>query len=194
MTRLRRTSVLFFLFLFVALPCFVQAQPQTQEAAALRLGFFTVQTLSDTKVHVDSGIVVDKLKVVRNLLRDGAVLNFTCKLTIERLRSVLSNDVLAEHSETFQIRHDPLTRDFCVLRQGLPSQCSKKLDTIIETACGDMPFTITLLEPLVSGEKYRVRLDVTLQHAEVPPWLEKALFFWSWDVAPPTSFIQDFVY
>ena len=57
-----------------------------------------------------------------------------------------------------------------------------------------MTFNAPLQTPLASGETYKVRLDVTLQHAEVPPWLEKALFFWSWDIAPAASFTQEFTY
>ena len=58
----------------------------------------------------------------------------------------------------------------------------------------ELRFVLPLPEPLVAGENYRVHFDLTLQHAEVPPWLSQALFFWSWDVVPPVSVTQDFLF
>ena len=36
-----------------------------------------------------------------------------------------------------------------------------------------------------SGEEFVIACEVSLQHTEVPPWLEKSSIFWSSDVVPP---------
>lgn len=179
------------------LPCHVMAEPlfsTSGQSNTLALRSFTVETKPDQHILVECGICVSDSHTIKVLLRDGAIINLTCRLIIERLRKVLVNETLADRSEVHQLRYDPLTRDFIMLRPNAPARRDKKLDTLLAATWECLAFNIPLENPLLSGETYRVRLDVTLQHAEVPPWLEKALFFWSWDVAPATSFTQEFTY
>ncbi|MEG2140508.1 MAG: DUF4390 domain-containing protein [Bilophila sp.] len=171
----------------------VGAMLVSQEPFTLKLRSFSVETV-DGGVRVESGLMLEKTAFLRALLRDGAVLNLAGTLTLERLRTLLSNTVLSEITLLYQLRHDPLTREFVLSVAGSPSIRQKNLDDLLAFAWKDMHFLLPLQESLVSGETYRVRLDLTLQHAEVPPWLEKALFFWSWDVAPAASFSHEFVY
>lgn len=176
----------------------VGGQPTTstvpvQEPFVLKLRSFSVATV-DGGVRVESGLLLEKTAILSSLLRDGAVLTFACTLTLERLRTLLSNEVLSARTVEYHLRHDPLTREFMLDVAGHPPMRKKNLEALLTSAWKDMTFLLQLQTPLLSGETYRVRLDLTLQHAEVPPWLEKALFFWSWDVAPPASFSREFVY
>lgn len=172
------------------------ASPQetsSVEKSTLTLRSFTIETKSGTSILVESGLAVTHISDIRTLLRDGASINLSCNLVIERLRTFLANETLADATVVYQLRHDPLTREFIMAQDGISPQRSKKLEELL--AFTDvLMFNIPLAAPLVSGETYRVHLHMTLQHAEVPPWLEKALFFWSWDIAPALSFTQEFIY
>ncbi len=163
------------------------------EKSMLLLRSFTVET-KGSSILVESGLVVDQLSNINTLLRDGASINLSCNLLIERLRTLFANETLAEVTVVYQLRHEPLTREFIMIQEGNSPQRSKKLEDLLASTWDVLMFNVPLAAPLVSGETYRVRLHVTLQHAEVPPWLEKALFFWSWDIAPALSFTQEFVY
>lgn len=191
-------NVLVAVLLLVALflPCRVMGEPlfSSSGSCALALRSFTVETRPDHHVLVECGISVSDSRTIKALLRDGAIISLTCRLVIERLRTLLANETLAEGAEVHQLRYDPLTREFIMLRPNAPARRDKKLDVLLAATWECMAFNMPLEHPLISGETYRVRLDVTLQHAEVPPWLEKALFFWSWDIAPATSFTQEFTY
>ena len=145
-------------------------------------------------VDVSMGIGLENDGVVRAQLRDGAVMTLTCKLALERVRTLLSNEVLSEESRSYQLRHDLLSREFILSSPGQPIVRQKQFDTLLASAFQHLDFLLPLQAPLVSGENYRVQLKITLEHAEVPPWLEKALFFWSWEVTPPLSFSQDFIF
>ncbi len=145
-------------------------------------------------VHVRTGIGMENSGVVRSQLRDGAVMTLTCKLALERVRTLFSNEAISEESRQYQLRHDLLSREFILSSPGLPIVRQKQFDALLASAFQHLDFILPLQAPLVSGETYRVQLKVTLEHAEVPPWLEKALFFWSWEVTPPLSFSQDFVF
>lgn len=171
-----------------------QFSPPAGQPNTLTLLSFTVEAKPDQHVVVECGLGVSDARSVKALLRDGAIINLTCKLVIERLRTLLANETLVDATEVHQLRHDPLTREFIMLPPNAPARRDKKLDALLAATWECMTFNVPLQAPLASGETYRVRLDVTLQHAEVPPWLEKALFFWSWDVAPAASFTQEFTY
>ena len=163
------------------------------QAPKLELSSFTVEMLNDG-IHVSTGIGLENGGVVRSQLRDGAVMALTCKLALERVRTLLSNEILSEESRSYQLRHDLLSREFILSSPGLPIVRQKQFDALLASSFQHLDFLLPLQAPLVSGETYRVQLKVTLEHAEVPPWLEKALFFWSWEVTPPLSFSQDFVF
>ena len=165
----------------------------TGAAPKLELDTFTVETIPEG-VQVDTGFKIDHANVIRAQLRDGAVMNLQCKLKLERVRTLLSNPVISETTRSYQLRHDLLTREFILSSPERPLVRQKQFDALLASTWGHLQFLLPLHEPLSSGETYRVQFDVTLEHAEVPPWLEKALFFWSWEVAPPLSFSQDFVF
>lgn len=160
----------------------------------ITLRSFTVEAQEKNVVLVDSGIILSNLPEIKSLLRDGAVINLNCKLTCKRVRSFLTNKTLAELNETYQIRHDTLTREFVLIQPNGHIERNPRMETLLKTWWEKLCFTIPLSAPLVSGETYRVQLDVNLQHAKIPPWLEKALFFWSWEIAPSASFTQEFTY
>ena len=159
----------------------------------LELRTFTVEMLNDG-IDVSMGIGLENDGVVRAQLRDGAVMTLTCKLALERVRTLLSNEVLSEESRSYQLRHDLLSREFILSSPGQPLVRQKQFDALLASVFQHLDFLLPLQASLVSGETYRVQLKITLEHAEVPPWLEKALFFWSWEVTPPLSFSQDFIF
>ena len=154
---------------------------------------FAVQSVNKG-LAVETGFRVDNLGVARNLLRDGAQLVLDCTLSLERLRTVLRNVPLSEVSLRLHLRHDALTRDFLLYVEGQPLRRSRNLNQLLDPFAKDLQILLPLELPLESGEDYRLTLRLTLQYAEVPPWLERALFFWSWDVAPPVSLSKEFRY
>lgn len=159
----------------------------------LLLRSFTVETLNDG-VHVSTGLGMEQEGVVRSQLRDGAVMTLQCKLTLVRVRTILANQLLAEEARSYQLRYDLLTREFILSSPGLPIVRQKQFGALVASAWRNLEFVLPLKTPLESGQTYRVLLQVTLEHAEVPPWLEKALFFWSWEVTPPLAFSQEFIF
>lgn len=166
---------------------------QSVDGPQFELHTFTLETVP-TGVVVNTGFGLAHAGTIRTQLRDGAVMNLQCLLTLEHVRSLLSNTVLSEASRSYQLRHDLLAREFILTSPNAPVIRQKQFDALLESAWGHLKFQLPLAEPLLTGETYRVQFKVTLEHAEVPPWLEKALFFWSWEVAPPLSFSQDFVF
>ena len=124
----------------------------------LELRTFTVEMLNDG-VDVSMGIGLENDGVVRAQLRDGAVMTLTCKLALERVRTLLSNEVLSEESRLYQLRHDLLSREFILSSPGQPIVRQKQFDALLASAFQHLDFLLPLQAPLVSGETYRPTQD-----------------------------------
>ncbi len=164
-----------------------------QQQGRIDLLSFTVET-RDMDVEIHSGLKLTDNAEIKAQLRDGAVMTLVCKLSLERVRTLLSNAFVSETTQEYSLRHDLLTREFVLSGPGIKSLRQKNFDVLMDSVFRELRFVLPLPEPLVAGENYRVHFDLTLQHAEVPPWLSQALFFWSWDVVPPVSVTQDFLF
>lgn len=166
------------------------------ESAALRIVSFSVEK-TDSKptdtLLVLSRIQINNIAVVRDQLRDGAHMVLKAVVSLHRLRSVLSNQLLGEKVVELHLRHDPLRRNFIVYFDKNIFQ-NRSLNDALQSAWDEIHFDLVPEIPLEAAQNYRVTMQLTLQHAEVPPWLEKALFFWSWDVVPPLTVTQDFAF
>ena len=185
------------LILFAILATFFVSAPTARSAMpgepSFRLEAFMIESMP-REVRVESDLLLNNSEKVRDELRNGAQMVFTCTGTLVRVRTLLTNETLGTLARSAQLRHDPLIREFLLYQEGKPLLRSKRLDELLRTFWQAESLVFQPVAPLETGETYRVNLQLTLQHSQVPPWLEKALFFWSWDVTPPLSVEQDFVY
>ena len=163
-----------------------------QQQGSLDILSFTLET-QDSRAEIHSGLKLDNTAGIKAQLRDGATMVLTCTVRLERVRTLLTNVPVSETIHEYYLRHDPLTREFILSGPDVPTIRQKSFDTLVRTL-EDLRFVLPLKEPLVTGDTYQVHFDLTLQHAEVPPWLSQALFFWSWDVVSPVSVTQEFVF
>lgn len=109
----------------------------------LELRTFTIEMLNDG-VHVSTGIGLENGGVVRSQLRDGAVMTLTCKLALERVRTLLSNEVISGESRSYQLRHDLLSREFILSSPGHPIVRQKQFDTLLASAFQHLDFLLPL--------------------------------------------------
>lgn len=167
---------------------------RTQEQpSVLEIENFVLRTAPDA-VHVTSGFRLENSAPIKAQLRDGAQMILSCTIRLERLRTLLSNVTLSETTLVFHLRHDPLLREFILFSDAAETARSKNLNALLTAAWNPLHVVLPLREPPETGAPCRITVNVTLQHATVPPWLEQALFFWSWDVVPPLSLTQEFTY
>lgn len=165
---------------------------------ALAQGLF----LSDVELRHQAGNLVvafsvslEEPEMVRNLLLDGAALLLQCDAQLMGKRSYWLNKDVSEHRFVSGLKSDSLTREFLI---NLPGQerslKDRKLVELVERAWGDLSMDLGPEDRLIPGETYEVDLAVTLKYADVPPWLKQTLFFWSWEVAPPSEFQLTFTH
>lgn len=145
-------------------------------------------------LYVKLSLNVDNEDGLRDMLKDGAVLDLSVSTTLERKRW-WSNEEIVSSEFVATILHDPLTRDFVVLLPGTEGQKQvrdKNLTRLLHSTWRSLSLPVLSLTDLLLQERdaeYSLILNVSLQHAEVPPWLENSLVFWSSKVVPSEKIV-----
>lgn len=143
-------------------------------------------------------VTVDDEDGLRNMLKDGAVLGLGVSIKVERVRSWWGNEEVRAEEMTSTILHDPLTRDFLVNMpgaDGIKQYRDKNLTRLLHATWRNLSIPLISLDRLRAENpegEYRIILDFSLQHKEVPPWLEKSLVFWSSNVVPTERVVLDY--
>lgn len=187
-------SMLRRIFFWPALIILLLPLPLHAEGDAVFLLNSFSMTMFNGSPRLEAAVAVSDVAPIRANLRDGAALNLSLDVVVELPRLVLPSQTLAECHILYQIRFDPLTREYVLLREATPPQRHSSLESLLNDALGDTVIPLIPATPLAPDESYRASLTLTLRHAHVPPWLKRTLFFWSWDVLAPATFTLDFHY
>lgn len=174
-------------FLVLLLPIPVYAEGD----AVFLLNSLSVVTRNGAP-RLEAAVTVSDTAPIRANLRDGAALNLSLDLVVELPRLVLPSQTFAESHILYQLRFDPLTREYVLLREAAPALRHTSLEVLLNGVLGDTAIPLVPSTPLTPEDTYRATLTLSLRHAHVPPWLKRALFFWSWDVLAPATFTLDF--
>ncbi len=142
-------------------------------------------------ITVRVGVSVDNEQGLYDMLKDGASVQLTATVKLERLRTLWSNVPLAEQVYTSILRHNPLTREFLLYMPGEAKPVADRdLSRLLAATWYKLSFPVgpvDLLRQAEPGSGYRISLDLSLQHTEVPPWLARAFVFWSKNVVEPVT-------
>lgn len=144
----------------------------------------------DNMLFLTLSVSVDDEEGLRELLKNGAVLELATNVTVERERSWWANAEVFTHSYSSVLRHEPLSRDFLVVfpdRDGERQLRDRNLTRLLYESWKKLSLPVLPPDSLIweNGESYQLYFTITLRHIEVPPWLEKSLVFWSAEVVPP---------
>ncbi|MDR2161100.1 MAG: DUF4390 domain-containing protein [Desulfovibrio sp.] len=147
-----------------------------------------------------ASLSVEEENVLHDLLKDGAVLELTAAISLERHRSWWTNAEVAFHAYASSLRLDQLTRDFLLspLAEGKGELTrDRNLTRLLYGSWRQMALPAGDMEAIRKegpGRDYVVTVSFYLRHTEVPPWLEKSLVFWSSEVAPEKTITLNYHY
>ena len=155
-------------------------------------------TVAAEQITVNYQLNLKGLIPIRDQLRDGARMTIEGGIRLLRRNLLRPNSELAFLPLAWNLRHDPLTREFLLVEVGKAEngQAARAphLGALLQEAWKDLYAVLLPEMPLEDDETYIVRFDFVLKYAEVPPWLEKALFFWSWELSPKFSHEHTFTW
>ena len=141
-------------------------------------------------LYADCSLSVDDEDGLRDLLKDGAVLELRISTEVERRRSWWSNADLGSGVFVSALRHDPLTREFLLTLPGDGRETlhrDRNLTRLLYATWRKLRLPILAEQAFPKGrgpQDYLITLTFELRHTELPPWLEKSPGFWSSDVVP----------
>ncbi len=155
---------------------FVLAPPALEAAGG------TLNAACSVSVNDEDGL--------RDMLKDGAVLELRITFEVDRERSWWKNSEIASGVFASGLRHDPLTREF-VLTIPVDGRATihkdRNLNRLLQSTWQAIRFPLVpeaVFREHDADQTYRISLAFELRHVESPPWLEKSPGFWSSDVVP----------
>ncbi len=146
---------------------------------------------SPRNIDLDCRLKILNIAELRNQLRDGAKMIFSIDILIEELGTIMPNSDIIETQKSYHLYHEPLTREFYFVFDDKVIK-NRDLNALFKESLIPLLISLTPEDELEDNENYRATLKFNLRHAEVPPWLERTLFFWSWDLANEISAVLDF--
>lgn len=171
-----------------------QAAEGSEQYLKLKLDNFLLDT-QDDKLVLRFGVSINDIDGLKQILRDGAVINLTSTADISPKSTIIPRGALVEIQGLSSLQMEPLTREFILTEpdRDMPNR-NKSLKQLLDSTWLTMSLPLCSLSELSHGSEYIVQLSIKLEHADMPAWLSKTLFFWSWNVTPPINYSMTFTF
>ncbi len=146
-------------------------------------------------VQLRFGIKTVDASELKEYLQEGVILRLQCSAKLKANKSLWWDETLREEKVAFELKNNPLTRKY-VLRNVTENRTmqNKDLETLIRSNWGNMVLEMGRWPKAPQGREYVLELKVRLERADIPVWLKRALFFWSWEVVPVKTYRMNFTY
>lgn len=178
----------------LCLLCATLPAPAHASSQEMRLTSFRLSE-TDGALLLNFGVGVTQLDQLRVLLTEGVQVELTCRVDLSRPRSYWFRKNLAESTISSRLYYDTLTKDFYItMPDNKAPHRNKSLRKLLEGTWKTMSMPVGSTTLMTSGSDYRVTLNVEMVNTDIPEWLTKSFFFWSWDPAPPIQYSTDFTY
>lgn len=167
---------------------------QAAQAQSLVLSNLVVDNQSGT-LAARFGVALDTTATATDVLQSGVTLALTCKGKLTRAEGWLSSPQVAQAELVSRVRYDSLTREYVLSLPGREAPLKNaRLDELLRAGWGSLALDLGPWKQLEGGKEYTLHLDIRLQQTDIPGWFRRTLFFWSWDMAPQTSYQLHFKY
>ncbi|MGM0646621.1 MAG: DUF4390 domain-containing protein [Thermodesulfobacteriota bacterium] len=183
----RKAVVLVFLTLLA-----VAAPSAAQECHVDNLG---LNSSEDGHIGVHFGVQCPVGPLQTMLVEEGGVIRvvFEAALLRDRLFFWKKQETVARR--TFLLQNRSLSQEFVVDGSQMEQPLiGPLLGPLLHKAWSTLEMDLGPWRNLQPGSEYTVELRIRCDRADIPVWLRKALFFWSWDVLPPRSYKLHFRY
>ncbi|MFP4315125.1 MAG: DUF4390 domain-containing protein [Desulfovibrionales bacterium] len=147
------------------------------------------------EVNLRFGVDILEEQGLEEVLHNGGIVELRCRASLLRKRGLIWDKELAEYEFVSQIDANALTQDYIVRTEGSDKVYQGKgLPKILQEAWGMIDIGLGPWSRLERGREYRIVLNLGMERVDIPIWLKRSLFFWSWDVAPEAVYELEFTY
>ena len=141
------------------------------------------------------GLDIAEQEHVLEVLNGGVSVQLICKAALIQHSSYWSDTTVLEKTITNTIQFDTLNNQFVLqLSDNGKKLSSNSLKELIHKGWNNINLELGPWSALEQGNEYTLNLHISLEQTDIPNWFERTLVFWSWDVAPSTSYQLDFSY
>jgi hypothetical protein len=161
-------------------------------ASLLALDNLVVDSQAE-KIHLRFGLRLEQSEPVAAILHEGVDLWLEGTASLISKRLFLPNSIL--HEQTFEhvLEWNPLTQEYeLTLPQKEHLVKAKELKDLLGEHWREFSLEMGEWSLLVPGETYHMELEVTLDRRDIPVWMRRVLFFWSWEVMTPIRYELEF--
>ncbi|OEU67584.1 MAG: hypothetical protein BA863_06170, partial [Desulfovibrio sp. S3730MH75] len=118
-------------------------------------------------------------------LKNGIKLKLECEATLYVHQSLWADSSVASKIYSDKLSYDSLSKEFVLKQPGKKTPLrNKNFTDLLQEGWDSIILDLGPWSTLKRGERYKLKLNVTLDQTDVPEWLKKTLFFWSCDVVP----------
>lgn len=195
MARLHAYASLFCCLFFCALLTVVVPLSSAQAAGQQIVLRDFVLDNSEGQITIRYGISFTELDALRLMLKEGAQITLSCEASLSRPGTFWFGETMTQQELTSTLSYDALTREYVITLSNKPTLYKAgSLVKLLEETWENLTLGVGQLTNLERGQDYTVDLYIRAKSDSVPPWLEKTLFFWSWDVAPSMHYSMHFTF
>lgn len=161
-------------------------------ASLLTLDNLVVDSQAD-KVHLRIGLQMEQPEIVTEVLREGVDLWLEGAVRLISKRLFLPDRVLSERRFEHVLEWNPLTQEYeLTLPQKEHLVKAKEVKDLVDEHWREINLEMGDWSMLVPGQTYHLELDITLDRRDIPVWMRRVLFFWSWEVMTPIRYELEF--
>lgn len=149
---------------------------------------------TDKYLEVNLRLAVSEEHNLAYMLRDGAKMEMSCRVSLLRKRTFWSSELLAENAVYNRLTYDLLLREFVLSAENQPPTRNESFRRLMAETWENLCIPLDNPAGLTQDEDYVVKVTVDLKHTEMPPWLTRSILFWSDEIIAPTTFELDLNY
>lgn len=183
----RHTTVLFpaILFVIIGLLLVLASQAAGQEVTLRNL----VVNNNDGAVHLRFGLRARNTEEMSRYLEQGTDLRLVCTATMNLERSLWWDRELRRSVKAFFLRYDSLDDVYRFSTdEASAGERDSDLASLLSSAWRHIDMYLGPWPKEYREENLALHLTVRLVRTDVPVWLKRTLFFWSWDVVPEKNY------
>ena len=147
------------------------------------------------KIMLRFGLELQGEAKAKEALENGLSLRLECETELYMHKSLWYDHKLAEKVYSNKIYYDSLSKEFILEQTGKKNNLkNKNLPLLLREGWKNIVMCLGPWSSLERGKRYKLKLNVHVNQANIPKWLKKTFFFWSWSITPPETYQLDFVY
>jgi hypothetical protein len=166
--------------------------PSLAQAQLLSLDNLILDNQSG-RIHLRFGLRLAETSEIQTVLQEGVDLWMAGTAKLIAKRFLLPNQVLNEQQIEHVLEWNPLAQVFeMTLPQKEHLVKNKDFNELITAHWREITLDLGEWSMLSSDQTYHLELEITLDRRDIPVWMRRVLFFWSWEVISPIRYELEF--